>query len=118
MKPINISDKLNLITEHWAPKIVAELNGQQVKLAKIIGEFTWHSHPDADELFFVINGSLRIELRDHSIHLNPGDLVVIPRGTEHKPVADEEVQLMLFEPVGTVNTGDKPGEKTREAEWI
>lgn len=112
MKKISLSDKFASFSEHWSPKIVAELNGQHVKIAKVQGSFDWHQHPGEDELFWVIAGRLDIELRDQTIRLGPGELLVVPRGVEHRPVAENEVQLVLFEPAGTLNTGDKVTEKT------
>lgn len=110
---INIRDKFGLFSEHWNPKIIAELNGQQVKLAKFQGEFVWHKHDAEDELFLVIAGSFRMEFRDATVELHTGEMIVVPRGVEHRPVADEEVQVLLFEPASTLNTGDTGGERTR-----
>lgn len=119
MDKINICQKLSQFSEHWSPKIIAELNGQEVKLAKIKGEFDWHSHADEDELFFVVSGSFVMEYRDRSVELNEGELVVVPRGVEHRPVASVECSIMLFEPAGVVNTGDAPvSGKTNLAERI
>lgn len=118
MQKINLAEKFSLIHEHWQPKITAELNGQHVKLAKIQGEFIWHRHADEDELFLVVKGSLTIQLRDREIHLEEGELVVIPRGVEHRPVAEQEVHLLLLEPAGTLNTGDVRNERTVSDEWI
>ena len=118
MEKIALAEKFTRITEHFRPKVVAELNGQEVKLVKVRGEFVWHHHEHEDELFLVVNGSLRIDFRDRSVTLGPGEMIVVPRGVEHRPVADEEVHVMLFEPVGTVNTGTAGGEMTAEAEWI
>ena len=112
MKKINLADKFSLFSEHWSPKIVAELKGQHVKIAKVQGSFDWHQHPEEDELFWVIRGDLDIEFRDQTITLGPGELLVVPRGVEHRPVASEEVQMVLFEPAGTVNTGDKVTDRT------
>lgn len=109
---INLREKLTRFDVHWSPKIVAELNGQHVKLAKLLGEFVWHRHENEDELFLVLEGELRIELRDGEVTLREGECVVIPRGVEHKPVAEAEVHVLLFEPASTVNTGDAPGEST------
>jgi mannose-6-phosphate isomerase-like protein (cupin superfamily) len=106
MNKINLSEKFGLITEHWRPKVVAELNGQEVKLVKVQGEFVWHQHEREDELFLIVRGTLRIEFRDRVVTLGPGELLVIPRGVEHRPVADEEVELVLFEPATTRNTGN------------
>ncbi len=105
MNKINLSEKFSLFNEYWSPKIVGELNGQYVKLAKFKGEFTWHSHENEDELFLVVKGALRIELRDGTITLNQGEFCVIPKGVEHKPIADEEAHIMLFEPKTTEQTG-------------
>jgi mannose-6-phosphate isomerase-like protein (cupin superfamily) len=112
MEKINLSEKFNLFSEHWQPKIIAELNGQAVKLAKIKGEFVWHHHVNEDELFFVVKGTLTMKLRDRDIVLNEGEMFVVPRGVEHKPVAEEEVWLMLFEPTETLNTGNLQNERT------
>ena len=111
---INLTEKLALFEEHWAPRIVAELNGQQVKLAKLQGEFVWHHHESEDELFLVLHGRLRMQLRDREVVLDPGECIVVPRGVEHRPVAEEEVHLLLFEPASTVNTGNVRSERTRE----
>ncbi|MCB9701017.1 MAG: cupin domain-containing protein [Myxococcales bacterium] len=103
----------------WQPRIVGELNGQHVKVAKLRGEFVWHRHVDADELFLVLRGVLRIELRERALTLRAGEMVIIPRGVEHRPVADEEVHVLLFEPAGTLNTGDAGGPRTvREPERL
>lgn len=114
MHKVNLSDKLACFTAHWEPKIVGELNGQQVKLAKFKGPFVWHSHEHEDELFLVVRGRFRMELRDRDIELEEGELLIVPRGVEHRPVADEEVAVLLFEPVGTLNTGGVRDERTRE----
>ncbi|MDX5426527.1 MAG: cupin domain-containing protein [Bacteroidota bacterium] len=106
MEKVNIQDKFSLFKDHWNPRVVAELNGQMVKLARLKGPFVWHSHQDEDELFFVIQGTLQLEFRDRTIALEQGEMMVIPRGTEHRPVAEEEVLVMLFEPASTLNTGD------------
>ena len=111
---VNIAQKLSLFTEHWSPKIIGELNGQQVKVAKLKGEFVWHKHDNEDELFLVIKGQLKIELRDELLILNVGEFAVIPRGVEHKPIADSEVEVLLFEPASTLNTGDAEDERKRE----
>jgi mannose-6-phosphate isomerase-like protein (cupin superfamily) len=112
---IDLAEKLSLFDERWSPRIVAELNGQHVKLVKLEGEFVWHSHAAADELFLVLSGTLRIELRDGEVVLKPGQMVVVPRGVEHRPVAEGEVHVLLFEPAGTLNTGDVRNERTVEA---
>ena len=114
MEPINLAHKLGQIDGFWQPHVVAELNGQHVKLAKLQGEFIWHHHPDEDELFHVLRGRLTIELRDGTVTLGPGECVVIPRGVEHRPVATEEAHVLLFEPVGTLNTGNVRSERTIE----
>jgi len=111
---IDLSEKLSRFDERWSPRIVAELNGQHVKLAKLEGEFVWHSHAEEDELFLVLKGKLTIELRDGVVVLAPGQMVVVPRGVEHRPVADGEVHVLLFEPAGTLNTGDVRNERTVE----
>ena len=103
---INIAQKLSQITDYWNPRVVGELNGQHVKLVKFIGEFVWHRHEQEDEMFLVVNGNFRMELRDKHVELAAGDFI-IPRGTEHRPVAEQEVQVMLFEPATTLNTGDQ-----------
>ena len=106
MQKVNVQKKLACFTEYWSPKVIAELNGQQVKVAKLLGEFEWHFHEQEDELFWVIEGCLEIHLRDKVIELQPGELFVVPRGVEHKPVAREECQIVLFEPARTLNTGN------------
>lgn len=111
---VDLQEKLGRITEHWAPKLVARLNEYEVKLAKLEGEFVWHAHQDTDELFLVIDGTLAIQLRDGDVTLTPGQLYVVPRGVEHRPVADGEVAVMLVEPSGVVNTGDAGGALTAE----
>lgn len=112
MEKVNLLEKFNLFSEHWQPKVIAELNGQAVKLAKIKGEFIWHHHENEDELFFVVKGTLTMKLRDRDVVLNEGEMFVVPRGVEHKPVAEEEVWLMLFEPLQTLNTGNIQNERT------
>jgi len=114
MDKVNITDKFNLFSEHWTPKIVGELNGQYVKLAKLKGEFVWHSHPHEDELFFVVKGVLKIAFRDKTVTLYPNEFLIVPKGVEHKPIADEEVDVMLFEPIATLNTGNTNGNLTQE----
>jgi mannose-6-phosphate isomerase-like protein (cupin superfamily) len=112
MDRISLTDKFAAFTEHWTPKIVAELNGQHVKLAKLQGEFVWHRHDHEDELFLVHRGRFRMEFRDRTVELSAGDLLVVPRGIDHRPVADEEVEILMFEPAGTLNTGTAGGERT------
>ncbi|MGD8278165.1 MAG: cupin domain-containing protein [Gemmatimonadota bacterium] len=113
MNKVNLAEKLATFTDHWNPRIVGELNGQQVKLARLQGEFIWHSHEKEDELFLVIDGVLRIEFRDRHVDVGPGEFIIVPRGVEHRPVAEHEVQILLFEPAGTVNTGEAGGPLTR-----
>lgn len=112
MHRINLAEKFGTFSEHWSPRIVAELNGQHVKLVKFQGEFVWHQHANEDELFYVVRGAFRMEFRDRTVELSEGEMLVVPRGVEHRPVAENEVSVMLFEPASTVNTGNNPGEKT------
>lgn len=105
---------MNLFHDHWNPRIIGELNGQQVKLTKLKGEFFWHQHANEDELFYILKGTLKIEFRDHTESVGPGELIIVPRGVEHRPIAEEEVQVMLFEPASTLNTGDIENERTRK----
>jgi mannose-6-phosphate isomerase-like protein (cupin superfamily) len=114
MNTININQKFSLINDYWNPRIVGELNGQHVKLAKVKGEFIWHHHDDEDELFYVIKGVLKMEFRDKTEIIREGEMIIVPRGVEHKPVAEEEVHLLLFEPASTLNTGSLKNERTRE----
>ena len=113
MKKVNIAEKLNLFSEHWSPKIIGELNGQHVKLAKLKGEFVWHKHENEDEMFLVIEGVLKIEFRDKTIVINKNEFLIVPKGTEHKPVAENEVSVMLFEPASTLNTGNTENDLTK-----
>lgn len=115
MDKVIIAEKLSLFSDHWNPRIVGELNGQHVKLVKLKGEFVWHKHDHEDELFLVLEGSFNMELRDKVIRLNKGEFFIVPRGVEHRPVAEEEVSVMLFEPASTLNTGNTVGELTRES---
>lgn len=115
---VNVAEKLALFDEHWSPKVVAELNGQHVKLVKLLGTFSWHHHDEEDELFFVVEGRFRMEFRDRSVWLEEGEMIVVPRGVEHRPVAEEEAHVMLFEPASTLNTGNVRNELTTEAERI
>jgi len=112
IEKVNLREKLSLFAEHWSPRIAGELNGQQVKLAKFQGPFTWHYHENEDELFLVIKGRFRMELRDRTIELEEGEFLIVPRGVEHRPVADEEVHVLLFEPASTLNTGNVENERT------
>lgn len=116
---IVLEEKFAGFSDHWNPRIVAELNGQHVKLAKIQGAFDWHSHEHEDELFFVHRGEFHMEFRDRTVLLRAGDMLVVPRGVEHRPVAESECEIMLFEPAATVNTGAVVSERTRATlQWI
>jgi mannose-6-phosphate isomerase-like protein (cupin superfamily) len=112
MQKVNLREKFALFSGHWSPKIVGDLNGQQVKLVKFQGPFVWHHHDAEDELFLVIQGRFRMEFRDHAVELEEGEFLIVPRGVEHRPVADEEVSVLLFEPATTLNTGNTIGELT------
>jgi mannose-6-phosphate isomerase-like protein (cupin superfamily) len=118
MEKVNVADKLSLFTEHFSPKVVGELNGQHVKLVKFKGEFIWHHHDHEDELFYVVKGSFDMHLRDKVITINEGEFLVVPRGVEHKPVAENEVEIMLFEPATTLNTGNIINERTVVAQKL
>ena len=113
MQKVIIEDKFNLFSEYWSPKIVGELNGQHIKLAKLNGEFVWHKHDEEDEMFLVIEGVLKMELRDKTIVINKNEFLIVPKGTEHRPEADNEVLVMLFEPANTLNTGNTENEVTK-----
>jgi len=116
---INLQDKLAKFSEHWSPRVIAEMNDYQFKVAKVEGEFVWHDHPDTDEVFFVVEGQLDIRFRDGSVNLTTGEMFVIPKGVEHKPVAQRECKILLIEPRGVVNTGDAGGELTANNDvWI
>lgn len=115
MEVINLIEKFSLFTEKWSPKIIGQLNGQDVKLAKLEGEFVWHDHAYEDELFYIIKGSLQIEFRKSIITLNEGEMLVIPKGVEHKPIAKEEVWVLLFEPSNIKHTGEIQHELTKES---
>ncbi|MCZ6531154.1 MAG: cupin domain-containing protein [Chloroflexi bacterium] len=116
---INLREKLTLFSELWSPKIVAQMNDYYFKLVKVEGEFVWHSHPETDEVFLVMEGELRIDFRDGAVELKQGEMTVVPRGAEHRPFAQRECQILLIEPVETVNTGDAGGERTVvDPEWI
>jgi mannose-6-phosphate isomerase-like protein (cupin superfamily) len=112
MTKVNLQEKLALFSERYQPKIVGELNGQHVKLVKVLGPFVWHHHDNEDELFLVIHGRLRIEFRDRDVWIEEGEFLIVPRGVEHRPVADEEAHILLFEPAGTLNTGNTEGDMT------
>lgn len=118
-EPISLRDKLSRFDDHWNPRVIAELNGQHVKLAKFQGAFVWHDHADEDELFMVLRGSFRMEFRDRAVDVHEGEILVVPRGVEHRPVADEEVHVLLFEPAATRHTGDVVDARTvTEYQWI
>ena len=114
MEKVNLREKFDLFTEHWSPKIAGQLNGQLVKLVKFKGPFVWHHHDNEDELFFVVKGRFRMEFRDRHVWLEEGEFLIVPRGVEHRPVADEEAQVLLFEPASTINTGNVRNERTKE----
>ena len=114
MKKITIHQKFSLFNEHWSPKIIGQLNGQDVKLAKLKGEFIWHNHKDEDELFYIIKGTLKIEFRDKTVTLAAGEMLIIEKGIDHKPIADEEVWVLLFEPTDIKHTGDVTHALTRK----
>lgn len=114
MEKINLDEKFHLINDHWNPRVAGELNGQQVKLVKFKGEFIWHKHDHEDELFLVVQGEFDMELRDKTITIHENEFIIIPRGIEHRPVAKEEVSVMLFEPASTLNTGDQRNERTKD----
>lgn len=120
MKPvaINFADKLSEFSQHWSPKIIAQMNDYHFKLVKMQGDFVWHSHPDTDEVFIVLAGQMTIEFRDGEVNLKTGEMCVVPRGVEHKPYAEQVCQMLLVEPAGTVNTGNAGGELTAGDEWI
>jgi mannose-6-phosphate isomerase-like protein (cupin superfamily) len=114
MEKVNISEKLNQFNDYWNPRIVGELNGQHVKAVKLQGEFVWHHHDNEDELFLVVKGQLKMEFREKTVLVNEGEFIIVPRKVEHRPVADNEVQILLFEPVSTLNTGNVENERTRK----
>ena len=119
MHKISLAEKFSKFSAHWSPKIIAELNGQHVKLVKFQGPFVWHHHEHEDELFYVVRGAFDMEFRDRTVTLNAGDMLVVPRGVEHRPVAEREVEVLLFEPAATVNTGNAGGDKTvAQPAWI
>jgi mannose-6-phosphate isomerase-like protein (cupin superfamily) len=116
---INFQKKFGLFAEHWTPRVVAEMNDYQFKVVKVEGDFVWHSHKDTDETFIVIEGDLRIDFRDGAVQIAPGEMFVVPKGVEHKPYAENEVKVLLIEPRGLLNTGDKGGERTAPNDvWI
>ena len=114
MKKIRVTDTFAAFSEHWSPRIIGELNGQQVKVVKLLGEFVWHHHENEDELFYVVKGRLTMRFRDREEVLAPGEMIVVPRGVEHQPYAEEETWVMLFEPAATLNTGNVRNERTVE----
>jgi mannose-6-phosphate isomerase-like protein (cupin superfamily) len=118
MRVVNLAQKFSEFSDHWSPKVAGELNGQHVRLAKLKGEFVWHHHDEEDELFFVVKGTLRMKVREngaeHELTVREGEFLIMPRGTEHLPIADEEVHLMLLEPAGTLNTGNLRNERTKQ----
>ncbi len=119
MEAVNLREKFAKFSDHWSPKIIGQLNDLQIKAVKVKGEFIWHSHDDTDELFLVTRGSLVIKLRDRDVPVNAGEFFVVPKGVEHRPVAEAECELLLIEPAGTVNTGDAGGDLTATSEpWI
>jgi mannose-6-phosphate isomerase-like protein (cupin superfamily) len=113
MQKINLAQKLTLFQDHWNPRIIGVLNGQHVKLVKLKGEFVWHHHEQEDELFLVIRGRLNMEFRDRTEQLEPGEMIIVPHGVEHRPVAEDETEILLFEPASTINTGNVSDDKTR-----
>ena len=118
-KPINLQEKLAKFSDHWSPKIIAQMNDYHFKLVKFKGDFVWHSHDDTDEVFIVLDGEMSIDFRDGKIDLKAGEMLVVPKGFEHKPLAESECMIMLVEPAGTVNTGNTGGEMTSDNNiWI
>jgi mannose-6-phosphate isomerase-like protein (cupin superfamily) len=118
-QPIHLQEKLTKFSEHWSPKIIAQMNDYHFKVAKVEGEFVWHEHPETDEVFLVLRGELEIQFREGAVLLREGDLFVVPRGVEHKPVAQKECHILLVEPAGTVNTGEVVNERTAANDvWI
>jgi mannose-6-phosphate isomerase-like protein (cupin superfamily) len=116
---INFSKKFGLISEHWQPKVIAEMNDYQFKVVKLQGDFIWHDHKDTDETFIVVDGVLRIDFRDGAVNVSAGEMLVVPKGVEHKPFAEREVKLLLIEPRGVLNTGDQGGDRTAQNDvWI
>jgi len=116
---INFEEKLAKFSEHWSPKIVAQMNDYHFKLAKFQGEFVWHNHANTDEVFIVLDGQMAIDFRDGRVDLKTGEMLVVPKGVEHKPIAEDECKILLVEPAGTINTGDASGELTAEDDvWV
>lgn len=119
MEKVNLREKLELIQDHWSPRIVGQVDGTHVKLVKVLGDFPWHAHEAEDELFLVVKGRLRLEFRDREVLLDEGEMLVVPRGVEHRPVADREAHVLLVEPTSTLNTGTAGGPRTvQDPEWI
>lgn len=114
MNKVNLLEKFGAFEDHWNPRIIGDLNGQQIKLVKFNGAFVWHHHEEEDEAFFVVKGRFNMEFRDKTVTLNEGEMMIVPRGMEHRPVSEEEVWVMLFEPATTLNTGNKVDEKTKQ----
>jgi mannose-6-phosphate isomerase-like protein (cupin superfamily) len=114
MEKVNISEKLALFNDYWNPRILGELNGQHIKAVKLQGEFVWHHHDNEDELFLVVEGTLKMEFRDRTVEVRAGEFIIVPRKVEHRPVAENEVHLLLFEPVSTLNTGNVENDKTKK----
>ena len=118
-RSISLAEKFDLFVDQWQPRVIAEMNDYQFKVVKVEGDFIWHDHPDTDETFIVIEGQLRIDFRDGSVEIGPGEMFVVPKGLEHKPFAEQEVKMMLIEPRGVLNTGDEGGDRTAENDvWI
>ena len=119
MKKINLKEKLSKFSDHWSPKIIAEMNDYQFKLVKIKGDFVWHNHADTDEVFIVVEGKMKIEFENETVELNEGEMYVVPKGVEHKPFAEDECKIMLVEPRGVVNTGNTEGDLTASNDvWL
>jgi mannose-6-phosphate isomerase-like protein (cupin superfamily) len=119
LKPVNIEEKFTLFTEHWSPKVIAKINDYLVKIGKLQGDFVWHTHAETDELFIINKGILRVDFRDGQVFLSKGELLVVPKGVEHRTHADQECELIMFEPETTLNTGDAAGAMTVEQlDWI
>lgn len=119
MHKVNVEEKLSLFQDHWNPRIAGELNGQHIKLVKLQGEFVWHKHDEEDEMFYVLKGTLQMEFRDKTVIVNENEFIIVPRGVEHRPVANEEVSIMLFEPASTLNTGNVRDTLTKDTlQWI
>jgi len=114
MQKVNLAEKFALFADHWKPRVVGELNGQHVKVVKLKGEFVWHRHEQADELFLLVQGRLHIEMRDRTVSLDEGEFFIVPRGVLHRTVAEKEAHAVLFEPAGTINTGDVREERTED----